>query len=67
MRCRSAAVSDTLVVVGGGYIACEMASIFRGLGAQVTQIVRARGSCAASMTTLRPFWRPGEKERLMCA
>jgi glutathione reductase (NADPH) len=29
-----------LVVVGGGYIACEMASIFRGLGAQVTQIVR---------------------------
>jgi len=30
-----------LVVVGGGYIACEMASIFRGLGAQVTQLVRA--------------------------
>jgi len=29
-----------LVVVGAGYIACEMASIFRGLGAQVTQIVR---------------------------
>jgi len=29
-----------LVVVGGGYIACEFASIFRGLGAQVTQIVR---------------------------
>jgi len=29
-----------LTVVGGGYIACEMASIFRGLGAQVTQIVR---------------------------
>jgi len=29
-----------LVVVGGGYIACEMASIFRGLGARVTQIVR---------------------------
>jgi glutathione reductase (NADPH) len=28
------------VVVGGGYIACEFASIFRGLGAQVTQIVR---------------------------
>jgi glutathione reductase (NADPH) len=30
-----------LVVVGGGYIACEMASIFRGLGAQVTQLARA--------------------------
>src|SRR2546423_6929066 len=29
-----------LVVVGGGSIACEMASIFRGLGARVTQIVR---------------------------
>ncbi|HJV60054.1 MAG TPA: glutathione-disulfide reductase [Albitalea sp.] len=29
-----------LVVVGGGYIACEMASIFRGLGAHVTQLVR---------------------------
>ncbi|TMH12291.1 MAG: glutathione-disulfide reductase [Betaproteobacteria bacterium] len=29
-----------LVVVGGGYIACEMASIFRGLGAQVTQVIR---------------------------
>jgi len=32
-----------LVVVGGGYIACEMASIFQGLGAQVTQLVRGRG------------------------
>jgi glutathione reductase (NADPH) len=29
-----------LVVVGGGYIACELASIFRGLGAQVTQLYR---------------------------
>ncbi|HEY3636126.1 MAG TPA: glutathione-disulfide reductase [Caldimonas sp.] len=29
-----------LVVVGGGYIACEFASIFNGLGAQVTQIYR---------------------------
>src|SRR5205814_1897931 len=29
-----------LVVVGAGYIACEMASIFRGLGAQVTQLIR---------------------------
>jgi glutathione reductase (NADPH) len=27
-------------VVGGGYIACEFASIFRGLGAQVTQLYR---------------------------
>ena len=29
-----------LVVVGGGYIACEFASIFRGLGAKVTQLYR---------------------------
>ena len=29
-----------LVVVGGGYIACEFASIFRGLGADVTQLYR---------------------------
>jgi glutathione reductase (NADPH) len=29
-----------LVVVGGGYIACEFASIFRGLGAAVTQLHR---------------------------
>ena len=32
-----------LVVVGAGYIACEMASIFRGLGAEVTQLVRGPG------------------------
>ncbi|XAH24420.1 glutathione-disulfide reductase [Xylophilus sp. GW821-FHT01B05] len=30
-----------LVVVGGGYIACEFASIFHGLGAQVTQLQRS--------------------------
>ncbi len=29
-----------LVVVGAGYIACEFASIFHGLGAQVTQLHR---------------------------
>ena len=29
-----------LVVVGGGYIACEFASIFGGLGARVTQLYR---------------------------
>lgn len=30
-----------LLVVGGGYIACEFASIFNGLGAQVTQVHRS--------------------------
>ena len=34
------AFPQRLVVVGAGYIACEFASIFRGLGAQVTQLVR---------------------------
>ena len=29
-----------LLVVGGGYIACEFASIFNGLGARVTQLYR---------------------------
>lgn len=29
-----------LLVVGGGYIACEFASIFRGLGAEVTLLLR---------------------------
>ena len=31
---------ERLAVVGGGYIACEFASIFNGLGAKVTQIHR---------------------------
>ncbi|MDH6591722.1 glutathione reductase (NADPH) [Variovorax sp. TBS-050B] len=30
-----------LLVVGGGYIACEFASIFNGLGARVTQLQRS--------------------------
>jgi glutathione reductase (NADPH) len=31
-----------LVIVGGGYIACEFASIFNGLGARVTQLYRGQ-------------------------
>lgn len=31
-----------LLVVGGGYIACEFASIFNGLGSRVTQLYRGR-------------------------
>lgn len=31
---------NRLLVVGGGYIACEFASIFNGLGAKVTQLHR---------------------------
>ncbi|WP_210527893.1 glutathione-disulfide reductase [Rubellimicrobium arenae] len=50
----------TILIVGGGYIACEMAGILNGLGVQVTQIYRgaqilrgfdeeARGLVAESM------------------
>ena len=31
---------ERLLVVGGGYIACEFASIFNGLGSKVTQLYR---------------------------
>ena len=34
------AFPERLVIVGGGYIACEFACIMRGLGAQVTQLYR---------------------------
>ena len=34
------ALPKSLLVVGGGYIACEMACIFAGLGTQVTQFYR---------------------------
>ena len=30
----------TLLIVGGGYIACEFASIFKNLGTEVTQLIR---------------------------
>ena len=31
---------SSMVIVGGGYIACEFACILRGLGVAVTQVVR---------------------------
>ncbi|RYH09566.1 glutathione-disulfide reductase [Tropicimonas sp. IMCC6043] len=34
------ALPERLLVVGGGYIACEMACIFNGLGTKVTQFYR---------------------------
>jgi len=51
---------DSILIVGGGYIACEMACILNGLGVKVTQIYRgaqilrgfddeARGLVAESM------------------
>ena len=32
---------DRIVVVGGGYIACELAAVFNGLGSEVTQLYRS--------------------------
>ncbi len=44
-----------LVVVGGGYIACEFASIFTGLGARVTQIYRGEQVLRGFDDELRHF------------
>lgn len=44
-----------LVVVGGGYIACEFASIFNGLGAQVTQLHRGEQVLNGFDQDVRPF------------
>ncbi|MDA3145964.1 mycothione reductase [Leucobacter sp. UCMA 4100] len=37
---RLEALPERLVVVGGGYIACEFAGVFSGLGSAVTQVIR---------------------------
>ena len=44
-----------LLVVGGGYIACEFASIFNGLGAQVTQIHRGEKLLTGFDNDVRSF------------
>ena len=33
---------DSILIVGGGYIACEFASIFSNLGTEVTQLIRGQ-------------------------
>jgi glutathione reductase (NADPH) len=44
-----------LLVVGGGYIACEFASIFNGLGAEVTQVQRSGGLLSGFDQDVRNF------------
>ncbi len=44
-----------LLVVGGGYIACEFASIFNGLGAQVVQLYRGEQVLRGFDTEVRHF------------
>ena len=46
---------ERLLVVGGGYIACEFASIFNGLGAQVTQIHRGEKLLTGFDNDVRSF------------
>ena len=46
---------DRLLVVGGGYIACEFASIFNGLGASVTLAVRGDAVLRGFDTDVRRF------------
>jgi len=53
---------ESILVVGGGYIACEFASIFMNLGTKVTQLIRGQNllngfdedlsSCLEESTTL---------------
>ena len=43
------------LVVGGGYIACEFASIFNGLGAQVTQLYRGEQVLRGFDSEIRHF------------
>jgi len=65
-----------LAVIGGGYIACEFASIFNGLGARVTQLYRGeqilrgfdrdiRGHVAAEMIKKGVDIRVGAKVRAL--
>ena len=44
-----------LLVIGGGYIACEFASIFNGLGSQVTQLYRGPQVLRGFDTDVRRF------------
>jgi glutathione reductase (NADPH) len=44
-----------LLVVGGGYIACEFASIFNGLGSKVTQLYRGEQVLRGFDHDVRPF------------
>ncbi|PWE28472.1 glutathione-disulfide reductase [Pararhodobacter marinus] len=38
----SDSLPETILILGGGFIACEMAGIFQGLGSSVTQMYRGR-------------------------
>jgi glutathione reductase (NADPH) len=58
-----------IVIAGGGYIACEFACIFNGLGVETTWCTAAPTCCAASTTTSaatspRRWRRAGIKIRL---
>lgn len=46
-----------LAVVGGGYVACEFASIFHGLGAEVTLLQRSGGLLSGFDGAVRAFFK----------
>lgn len=52
-----------LVVVGGGYIACEFASIFQGLGARVTQLHRGEQVLRGFDEDVRAFFAGEHRKR----
>ena len=43
MRCLVAQIPKKLVVIGGGYIGLEFASMFRALGSEVEVFIRGPG------------------------
>lgn len=49
------AFPQRLVIAGGGYIACEFASVFRGLGAAVTLLVRGESPLRGFDDDVRGF------------
>lgn len=47
---------ERLIIIGGGYIACEFAGVFSGLGSRVTQVVRGSELMRSLDETVRaPF------------
>jgi glutathione reductase (NADPH) len=46
---------ERIIICGGGYIACEFAGVFNGLGSQVTQLYRGNQILRGFDQDVRPF------------
>lgn len=55
---------ESLAVLGGGYIACELASFFAALGVRTTVIHRGRDLLGAADRDLRPVFTAGFTSRV---